>query len=272
MKILSIVNPFQAPVFHEETVSSTMDISRELAARGASHGTVILADVQTAGRGRTRERAWQSDTGNLYCTILLRYNGFADIPKAITLKTGLAAALAIEDFAAGLTRAVQPFVQVKWPNDIMLGSKKAAGIISEGDGKTVFTGIGVNVAQTQFPGHLLKKATSIALACGVSMEKEKEKKRFALLEKILFYLYRELRQTDDTWRERLSQRLYMKDKQVRFIAGGSDSPEVIEGVLRGINEDGELLILSRQNAAANMPDAFISGELDVYDGCSVQDK
>ncbi|MDR2793364.1 MAG: biotin--[acetyl-CoA-carboxylase] ligase [Treponema sp.] len=273
METLSIKNPFnEAPVFRAETVSSTMDVSRALAAQGFPHGTVIVADRQSAGRGRIPERAWQSAAGNLYCTLLLRYRGFSDIPKAITLKTGLAAACAIEDFAAGLTRrvpacGVQHTALVKWPNDIMLcpnagtdGARKAAGIISESDGKTVFIGIGVNVAQTQFPDDLREKATSIALAYGASPEHDD---RFRALERILAYLYRELRQTDGSWRERLSGRLYLKGTQVRFIAGGTGSDEYVEGTLYGIGEDGSLLIERRQRAGTRV-EAFFTGELDMY--------
>ncbi|MDR2194678.1 MAG: biotin--[acetyl-CoA-carboxylase] ligase [Treponema sp.] len=270
MEVLSIKNPFNnAPIFHVETVSSTMDAARDLAARGFPHGTVIAADRQSAGRGRTLERAWQSEPGNLYCTLLLRYSGFSDIPKAVTLKTGLAVAYAVEDAAAGLTRGIHCAALVKWPNDIMLRSasgtdsaKKAAGIISESDGKTVFIGIGVNVAQTRFPDHLQKKATSIACVCGASLE---HGYKFRVLEYVLFHMDRELRQTDDSWRERLSERLYMKDKRVRFIAGSAGSDETVEGILRGIRGDGSLLI--EQDQTGGKPrgvEAFFTGELDVY--------
>ncbi|MDR0707140.1 MAG: biotin--[acetyl-CoA-carboxylase] ligase [Treponema sp.] len=275
MDTISIKNPFnEAAVFHVETLSSTMDASRELAARGFPHGTVIVADRQSAGRGRTPERVWRSASGNLYCTILLRYNGFQDIPKPLALKAGLAVASAIEDFIAGLLCDARPAALVKWPNDIMLcpraadagmsGAKKAAGILSESDGKTVFIGIGVNVAQSQFPKDLREKATSVALACGAALGNND---RFRLLEKLLFYLYRELRQTDDSWRGRLSERLYRKDARVRFIAGKPDSGEMIEGILHGVGEDGSLLLLRNETSGAGGGgeiEAFLTGELDVY--------
>jgi biotin-(acetyl-CoA carboxylase) ligase len=89
--------------------------------------------------------------------------------------------------------------------------------------------------------------------------------RFRLLEHILFYLYRELRQTDDSWRERLSERLYMKGKQARFIVGGTGSNEVVEGIVRGIGEDGFLLIARNQSRGkTGEVEAFSTGELDVY--------
>ncbi|MDR0374991.1 MAG: biotin--[acetyl-CoA-carboxylase] ligase [Treponema sp.] len=279
MDTISIKNPFDnAPVFHMETVSSTMDASRELAAQGLPHGTVIVAGSQSVGRGRTPERVWRSDPGNLYCTVLLRYNGFQDIPKPLALKVGLAVAFAVEDFIADSPCDARPAALVKWPNDIMLcpsaassasgasagasSARKVAGILCESDGKTVFTGIGVNVAQTQFPDDLREKATSIALACGAALESDN---RFRLLEKFLSHLYREARQADDSWRERLSRRLYLKGAETRFIVGKADSGEVVEGILHGVGEDGSLLLLRNSGAAsAGEVEAFLTGELDVY--------
>ncbi|MDR1858843.1 MAG: hypothetical protein LBQ69_05185, partial [Treponema sp.] len=116
MRRLAVPNPFNAPVYHEQAVSSTMDVSRVLAQSGKPHGTVITADYQRAGRGRVRGRSWDSSKDGLYFTILLRYPRAEDIPPALTLRAGLAVALAIEDFAPALAGTVL----VKWPNDIML--------------------------------------------------------------------------------------------------------------------------------------------------------
>ena len=72
MRLLDIKNPFGAPVYHEETVSSTFDAARILAGKSEAHGTVIAADFQEAGRGR-QNRSWAADRGkNLMFTILLR--------------------------------------------------------------------------------------------------------------------------------------------------------------------------------------------------------
>ncbi|GHV00341.1 biotin--[acetyl-CoA-carboxylase] ligase [Spirochaetia bacterium] len=287
MQLSSINNPFAAPVYHRETVSSTMDEARLLAARGEVHGTVVAADFQEAGRGRTTGRAWQADRGrNLFFTILLRYGGFAAIPKAITLKTGLALSLAIEDFAPALTGTVL----VKWPNDVMIGAPspvagtaqaagKAAGILTEGDGTVVYIGIGVNVGQTEFPEALRGKATSIALALGKRSGEDDGQDRFRLLEKILARLHRELAGPPDTaalgitgrdaivlnaagdWRSRLEARLFRRDCPVRFLAGGVDAGTPVAGILRGIGPEGELLILPDGEDTAR---SFVTGELEVY--------
>jgi BirA family biotin operon repressor/biotin-[acetyl-CoA-carboxylase] ligase len=267
MRQLAILNPFDAPVYHEETVSSTMDVSRGLAAEGAPHGTVITADFQEAGRGRGRERLWDMDRGNIPFTVLLRYGKIEAIPRALTLRTGLAVALAIEEFVPGLAGAVT----VKWPNDIMIRAvfdakaKKAAGILAEAEGGTVHIGIGINVAQSEFPLSLRDKATSISLAAGRQIVPEA---RFTLLEKILSRLYRELEAPEEKaggrssdWRGRLEERLYKKGEQVCFIEGEAGSDRIVEGCLAGIGPGGELLIVPRGETGAR---PFVTGELRVY--------
>jgi BirA family biotin operon repressor/biotin-[acetyl-CoA-carboxylase] ligase len=262
MQQLDLSSPFGAPVCHADTVSSTMDEARLLAEQGLPHGTVLTADFQEAGRGRLRNRPWLADRGkNLFFTILLRYPKIEAIPQAITLKTGLAIAQAIEVFAPALIGTVQ----VKWPNDIMAGgmghTRKIAGILTEGDGAWVFIGIGVNVAQTEFPAELRSRAGSIALALGTALPVES---RFSLLEKILIRLHAELELTEDyppTWRERLTERLYRKGEQVCFINGAADSGKEITGRLTGIGDGGELLIIPDGKTEAR---AFVTGELKVY--------
>jgi BirA family biotin operon repressor/biotin-[acetyl-CoA-carboxylase] ligase len=256
METLPIRNPFGAPVYYKETVTSTMDEARMLA--GAVSGTVIAADGQTAGRGRSG-RPWQADSGeNLSFTVVLRYGTVAAIPPCLTLRTGLAVSYAIEDFAA-LVQGVQlsPLagrVLVKWPNDVMLPDragrgKKAVGILTEAEGGTVYIGIGVNLVRQTFPPELAGKACSIAQALaewagqGDLAPKEalaakealagKEaqaaalaEQRFTLLELILSRLHKELETAgSDTGcgyrslRERLEDRLYMKGQKVCFVPG-----------------------------------------------------
>lgn len=250
------MHPLDAPVYYCEMADSTMDESRRLAEQGAPHGTVLLADFQSAGRGRGG-RSWQAERGqNLFFTVLLRYPDYAAIPPALTLRTGLAMALAIGDFAPALA----PMLRVKWPNDIMLGSKKAVGILTEADGTNVYIGVGVNVAQSRFPLDLAGKATSIALALG---NPEPAINRFSLLEAILGRLFQEIEEPADDWRERLSALLYMRGERVRFLAGAADAGTEVFGQIAGVGRDGELLILPD---GASEPLPFITGELDVYGG------
>jgi BirA family biotin operon repressor/biotin-[acetyl-CoA-carboxylase] ligase len=232
-----------------------------------------MADVQEAGRGRIATRPWKSEKGkNLLFTILLRYPGIAAIPPALTLRTGLALALAIEDVAP----ALQGRLLVTWPNDVMIhlpacneaspakaasgtAFGKTAGILTEGDGKTLYIGVGVNVGQTVFPEDIRDKAASIALALGVPLPPDA---RLRLLEAFLNRLHAEIEGPSATgggWRERLEERLYLKGRRVRFIAGAADSGRVVEGLLCGTGPGGELLIQGQSGT-----EACINGELELY--------
>lgn len=253
MTTLNIKNPFNAPVYHEETVESTMDVSRRLASGGEPHGVVITADFQEKGRGRLRGRMWQMERKmSLPFTVLLRFECAADIPPALTLRTGLALLLAVEDFAPSLAGRLK----VKWPNDILYGSKKIAGILCEADGGVVHIGIGINFAQKEFPQSLAAKASSVSLAAGIDIDPEK---RFCLLEKILSSLYEELENKKaDGWKCRLEQRLYKKNENVIFIEGAAGSENKIKGRLAGIGESGELLIIPDGETERR---SFFNGEL-----------
>jgi BirA family biotin operon repressor/biotin-[acetyl-CoA-carboxylase] ligase len=264
VKKISLDNPFSAPVFYAETTASTMADARTLASRGEPHGSVVAAGVQDAGRGRAADRVWKAEKDqSLLFTILLRYSAGASFPQGITLRTGLALSLAIEDAAPPL----KGLVRVKWPNDVMIplpggpggaAFGKAAGILTEGDGGNVYIGIGVNVRQREFPADIRNKAASIALALGTVPAPGA---RFRLLEAFLNRLHAELEERNGSWRERLEERLYMKGRPVRFIPGAAGSGGAVEGILRGIGPGGELLI---QGRSGTEPEAFVTGELEAY--------
>jgi BirA family biotin operon repressor/biotin-[acetyl-CoA-carboxylase] ligase len=253
MTSLDIKNPFGAPVYYLETVESTMDVSRELAQRGEPHGTVIAAGFQKKGRGRLRGRIWLTEKNeNLLFTIFLRYPCIEEIPSAITLRTGIAVSNAVENYAP----QIKGTVTVKWPNDIMIGNKKAAGILCEASSEgIVYAGIGVNFAQKKFPSPIEKKATSIAIALDTDIASHES---FVLLEKILVFFYSELVITQESLKSRLEQRLYKKNEKVIFIEGAAGSGRGITGVLSGITETGELLIAVDGEQEAR---SFITGEL-----------
>ncbi|MCL2442908.1 MAG: biotin--[acetyl-CoA-carboxylase] ligase [Treponema sp.] len=260
MKSLDICNPLGGRVYYEDIVSSTMDVSRGLAAEGEPSGTVIVADFQEAGRGRIRDRVWEMEKGvNLAFTVLLRYSCIEDIPAAITLRTGLAVSYAIEDYAPSLIGQIK----VKWPNDLLINSKKVSGILCEAEGGIVHIGIGINIGQKDFPAHLREKATSIMLEAGKERSGLKEKS--FLLERTLIRLYDELfKQVDEglnNWISRLEERLYKLNSPVVFINGAADSGKKIKGRLTGIGNNGELLIIPDGEEEARF---FVTGELAVH--------
>jgi BirA family biotin operon repressor/biotin-[acetyl-CoA-carboxylase] ligase len=185
-------SPFLAPVYRVTRAASTMDIARRLAQEGAPGGTAVIADYQEHGRGRFPDRAWRAPAGaGLLFTIFFRFNDFSEVPPAFTLRVGLAVAQAADSFLAPHK------TQVKWPNDVLFQGKKLAGILTEGDARTLFTGVGVNVLQREFedgPGAALQGATSLALARQAAQaagEPLDERARFVLFEEILFGLYHE---------------------------------------------------------------------------------
>lgn len=156
------------PALHVfESVSSTNDVARRLAEEGAPAGTTVIADEQTAGRGRLGRRWIVPRADGLLMSILLRPASTAAEPTAAAvIRIGLAVAEAI-DSLTGIG------VGMKWPNDLVIEGRKLAGILCEGSisGRGVgyvVAGIGVNVSQTEqsWPDGLQQPATSLRIATG----------------------------------------------------------------------------------------------------------
>lgn len=153
-------------LIHRHEVDSTMDEARRAAERGEGEGLVVAADRQTTGRGR-RGRTWFSPEGNLNATVLLRPTVAADRATWIPLLAGVAVAEAIE-------RLVDVQARVKWPNDVVVGDRKVAGILTEsqwdGEGRLawVLVGVGVNgnVRPEALPAEIRQTATSLSAATG----------------------------------------------------------------------------------------------------------
>lgn len=147
------------------SLGSTMVEAAQLAAADAPHGTVVLADEQTAGIGRLG-RSWHSEAGaGIYCSILLRVGlPPGEVPIA-TLLLGLAAADAIQ-------RVTTVACDLRWPNDVLVNEKKVAGILAQLTGDTVIAGIGINVNHAELPRGLRTPATSLRLATGKVQSRE----------------------------------------------------------------------------------------------------
>jgi BirA family biotin operon repressor/biotin-[acetyl-CoA-carboxylase] ligase len=158
-------------IHYSETIGSTQEQAAELAAHGAAHGTAVIAEHQSAGRGRMN-RHWHSPPGvNLYVSVILRSRMTPETLPQLSLVAGLALAEAVEAVAPGM-------VGLKWPNDLWLGRKKAGGIIAEtvaerGRIAAVILGIGINVnlAYDELPAELRATATSIRAATGVECDR-----------------------------------------------------------------------------------------------------
>jgi BirA family biotin operon repressor/biotin-[acetyl-CoA-carboxylase] ligase len=179
-----------------ETIDSTNRWVLEAARAGAPEGLVAVADHQAAGRGR-RGRAWDAPPGSsLLVSLLLRPESWApplaaDRVHVLIMATGLALVDAV-----GAVAGVD--AQLKWPNDLVVGDRKLAGLLAQaevsgtGEPRVVVVGAGCNVSQDAFPAHLAATATSCELEAGHAVDREallmvfldELTRRFASLEQV----------------------------------------------------------------------------------------
>ncbi len=150
-------------------VGSTNDEAKRLATAGAAHGLVVTAEEQTGGRGRAG-RSWISPFGNLYASIVLRFSG----SPARASEIGLVAALAVaKALAAWLSPEAK--VSLKWPNDVLIGGEKVAGVLLESSSTGtsidwIVVGVGLNIAH--HPHGSAWPATSLARSGRTKADRE----------------------------------------------------------------------------------------------------
>ncbi len=141
-----------------EALGSTNAEALARARAGESGPLWITADTQTAGRGR-RGSAWISAPGNLYATLLLTDPS----PKETAPQLSFVAALAVHDAVAECAAQLGPMLSLKWPNDLLLGGKKLAGILIEGESEPAFAvAIGIGVNCVHHPDDTRYPATDLA--------------------------------------------------------------------------------------------------------------
>jgi len=168
---------FGKRIYHFFKADSTNRVALELGHAGEPEGAVVVAEEQTAGRGRAG-RAWHSEhAAGIYATLLLRPRLAPVQAPLLTMMAGLSAHAAIQ-VQTGLT------VDLKWPNDLLINGKKVGGILTEmhaepGQIRFVIVGIGLNVNQEKFAGELGAIATSLRLETG------KTQSRLELLVRLL---------------------------------------------------------------------------------------
>ncbi|HXT70883.1 MAG TPA: biotin--[acetyl-CoA-carboxylase] ligase [Vicinamibacterales bacterium] len=152
-------------------VASTNDLALARAARGAPHGTVVVADAQNAGRGRLG-RVWHSPPeAGLYLSAVLRAESWEGTLSLVTLAAGVAV-------VKGLGAATGLVPELKWPNDVVVGRpwRKLAGILSEtvsaaSQVDAVVVGIGINVRAGAYPPELGHRATAIEVELGRAVDR-----------------------------------------------------------------------------------------------------
>jgi BirA family transcriptional regulator, biotin operon repressor / biotin---[acetyl-CoA-carboxylase] ligase len=152
------------PVRWFDSLDSTNRYVLDAARRGAPEGLVAVADFQTAGRGR-RGRGWVAPPGaSLLASVLLRPALAPERTPLVTMACGAA-------MAAAVTRVAGFAPSLKWPNDLVVGDRKLAGILAERDGDAVVVGIGVNVDWHEFPPEIAETATACNLEAGHAVDR-----------------------------------------------------------------------------------------------------
>ena len=233
---------FGRRIFHFFRTDSTNRVALDLGHAGEPEGAVVLAEEQTAGRGRAG-RTWHSERGaGIYMTLLLRPELSPALAPLLTLLAGLSARAAIEA-QTGLAP------DLRWPNDLLLHGRKLGGILTEmhaepGVVRFVIVGIGVNVNQSKFPGDLATIATSLRAESG-------------RLHSRLELLVRLLQQFESDYNRFLKHGAnaileqfaavssFAKGKRVRITNGkesftGTTAGLTPEGLLRVQREDGQM--------------------------------
>jgi BirA family biotin operon repressor/biotin-[acetyl-CoA-carboxylase] ligase len=147
-----------------ESIDSTNRYVLDLALEGAPEGVVAVADEQTAGRGRL-DRRWEAPAGAaLLVSVLLRPSLPSELRHLVTLAGACAAAVAVRETCGVDAR-------LKWPNDLVVGDRKLAGLLAEARGDAVVVGMGLNVAWGRFPSHLEATATSLDRLSGETVDR-----------------------------------------------------------------------------------------------------
>lgn len=236
--------------FAEETESTNL-WTKHLAAQGAPHGSLAVAEFQTAGRGRFA-RSWQAPAGSsVMMTLLLRPELQPEKAPMLTLVMGLSAAQAVREYG------LQP--QIKWPNDVVLSGKKICGILTEMSAgmegiRYVLVGTGINVNLERFPEELRDKATSLCLEAGRMFDRNEV---LGLVLKHFEENYERFMRSADfsPLKAEYERLLANRGQKVRILE--KDASE--EGLCLGIDERGRLLVRKEDGTV----EAVGAGEVSV---------
>lgn len=238
-------------VCYKET-DSTNNRAKEAGEKDGAHGTLFVADKQSAGKGR-RGRTWESPAGaSIYMTILLRPDISPDSAPMLTLVMGLSV-------AEGIREVTGADAGIKWPNDIVVNGKKICGILTEMTTEIdyinyVVIGVGINANQKEFAEEIKETATSLCLATG------KVCRRSELIAAVLKHFEKNYELFLNTGnlsglQTKYDALLVNRGRNVRVLEPGND----YSAVAGGINETGELIV--------TLPDGerkcIFSGEVSV---------
>jgi BirA family transcriptional regulator, biotin operon repressor / biotin---[acetyl-CoA-carboxylase] ligase len=243
---------FGRKVYTFETIDSTNSCARALAACWADEGTVVIAEEQTAGRGRLG-RSWHGAHGeNLTFSLILR-------PAIPAERMGLLSLLIATGLARGIEEALGLRVFCKWPNDLLYGGRKLAGILLEGSFANdridhVVVGIGLNVNQREFPPDIAQRATSLTRELDAPVE------RTGLFKSLLKSLEDEyFSQMADGFAS-VVPRWFTYAPVIGRTISVAHQGEVLHGRVAGVNPDGSLLVSNHTGEHV-----FLAGDVTIVD-------
>ncbi len=212
------------------SLTSTMETARQEAQQGAEEGTVVIADEQTAGRGRLK-RVWLSPKGNIALSVILRPS-MTHLPSLIMLAS-LAAMHSIEAITG-----LKP--QLKWPNDVLIRGKKVCGILIESkiqagtlEYAIIGTGVNVNLRLADFP-EILPIATSLSHELGTEVARVTLVRHLLVEIERLYLTLQAGESIYEEWRDNL----VTLGKRVRVKSGETTQ----EGIAESVARDGSLLL------------------------------
>lgn len=232
-------------VFAYDAVSSTQDVARQLASKGAPEGTLVLAEQQMTGRGRLG-RSWFSPSGGLWFSLVLRPKEFSLL--LLPLVAGAAFLLTVEE-------KLQVPASLKWPNDVLINNRKVAGVLAEGERELdvvhfVILGLGINV-NNRPPDEVVYPATSLSKELGRQINRA-ELLTFFLKKFEELYLLQE-KQRSEAVLKAIQPQLAFRHTQVCLKQGNKEQ----RGQIVGLHQDGGLVL----RLSSGKKQTFYSGEI-----------
>lgn len=237
-----------------DSVDSTNNYAMGLVQKGlAQHGIAVFSSAQTKGKGR-RGKQWIADAGkNIFLSIIAQMQSQ---PLSRQFEVSAAVAMGCYDF---MNRYLPNKISVKWPNDLYINDSKAGGILIENTIKGTLwqwsvIGIGLNVNQTEFI-YTDKPAGSFKMCTGLDYN------LFELLPLLISDIMRRLDQVSngkfDTILEEYNEKLYAKDKAVKFQKDG----QIINTVIKGVNHKGQLIAGENNEYSFNFDEVIFLGKV-----------
>lgn len=221
-------------IIHCDSVGSTNELAREKAAEGCSEGLAVIAEEQTAGKGRLGRKWVTPKSAAIAMSLVLRPQINPEDAPGITLTMGLAVCRAIKSL-------LNIDAEIKWPNDIVIGGKKVCGILTEMSADVdrinyVIVGVGINVNVYEFPDDIRKIATSLCIEAGATVSRKDVLSAILLEFERLYDIFNKTRLNEIIDSYKKYSATLGKTVRVNSVA------ESFEGQAIDITQDGVLLV------------------------------